>query len=544
MRTPLIRTLIAGAAVLAVAAVGVPAATADPPEGGDSICGSPSGQTIYLKGSGSSFSMDGWQNVFYADGRTADDYANEGSVPNVWHLVYSGDSFGSVTEMQLTFTNGEVFEWTPERNPSVNAGGNNPGWVIAAPYDWQIAYVNSGNNNQSPSCLVTGESGNLQFNISGYSQGKAPAVGAIDFSVEATTQWQHTTSWELWERTVQPVWQRTIREIFAPQYKKEVSSAKGTLVSGLKYDSDTATAQPVDGGLIGTMGKNGKFSTNGFTYVTVDLDDPRLDDGGFIEVPIADSSYNANGKKTPAEYNRPIGYSYRVSLDGDNLAISFDERIIATSVAAHVSDDGVMPTAVPGAHTANGAVVSVAGKSGLVRLFVHLEGISWFTTGKYILAGYVLVDTEVSDVWVRDDLVSDLFVRKDSKTETKTAPLQDLSGFTVEVTDADGKVVMNRSGDALGRLDGLRAGAYSVTLSGNGIEPVTVKVDVAAGKTATVSFTDIVVIGADTDSTADKVYLDDVVLDKTYLTDVVLKPTYLTEEEAGQQYPDHQLKLN
>jgi hypothetical protein len=66
--------------------------------------------------------------------------------------------------------------------PSVNGGGNNPGWVIVAPYDWKIAYVNSGNNNQSDSFVATNESGQINFNISGFHKGSAddkPALGSI-----------------------------------------------------------------------------------------------------------------------------------------------------------------------------------------------------------------------------------------------------------------------------------------------------------------------------------------------------------------------------
>jgi len=81
--------------------------------------------------------------------------------------------------MQITFTNGKVFTWTPDMGPSVNGGGNNMGWVIYAPIDFAIAYVDKGNNNQSGSFLVTTENGNPQFNISGYSPGFQPVKGSI-----------------------------------------------------------------------------------------------------------------------------------------------------------------------------------------------------------------------------------------------------------------------------------------------------------------------------------------------------------------------------
>jgi len=130
-------------------------------------------RTIYLKGSGSDFNKSGWTNVFYVGG------AESAGDPSVWHLVYSGNYVNAITEMQITFTNDEVFNWIPDMDFSTNSGGNNPGWVIIAPYDWEIAYVNSGNNNESYSFLVTTESGNINFNISGYHKGSPDAEEEI-----------------------------------------------------------------------------------------------------------------------------------------------------------------------------------------------------------------------------------------------------------------------------------------------------------------------------------------------------------------------------
>jgi hypothetical protein len=73
--------------------------------------------------------------------------------------------------MQVTFTNGEIFEWVPKMGPSVNGGSNNMGWIIIAPCDWEIAYINKGNNNESGSFVNTTEGGNPQFNISGFNKG-------------------------------------------------------------------------------------------------------------------------------------------------------------------------------------------------------------------------------------------------------------------------------------------------------------------------------------------------------------------------------------
>ena len=152
----------------------------------------PVSQTVYLKGSGSNFNEKGWQNIFYVGGAESDLF------PSVWHLVYSGKTFNAITEMQITFTNGEVFKWTPSMGPSVNAGGNNMGWVIVAPYDWQIAYVNSGNKNESQSFIKTNEDGNVNFNISGYKKGSPnPKVPTGTLRFEKTVAGVLFADWTL-----------------------------------------------------------------------------------------------------------------------------------------------------------------------------------------------------------------------------------------------------------------------------------------------------------------------------------------------------------
>jgi len=139
-------------------------------------------QTVYLKGTGTNFN-EAWNNVFYVGSSKTD------SDPNIWHLVYSGKDFDSVTTMQLTFTNGEVFNWSYDDGPSVNGGYNNPGWVVYAPCDWQIAYIDKGNNNKSESFLNTSEPGNgISFNISGFHQGTPnPPVTTTSTTTASTT---------------------------------------------------------------------------------------------------------------------------------------------------------------------------------------------------------------------------------------------------------------------------------------------------------------------------------------------------------------------
>ena len=125
----------------------------------------PDGVLTYLKGSSNgSDSFVGWKNAFWAGDES--DY-NGTITPEVWHLVTPNDT-QTVSYMQLTFTNGEVFVWTPDMGYSVNSSGNNPGWIVYAPAGWDIAH-NQGNPSGSFLVSDTGVASN--FNISGYGKG-------------------------------------------------------------------------------------------------------------------------------------------------------------------------------------------------------------------------------------------------------------------------------------------------------------------------------------------------------------------------------------
>lgn len=153
------RLLCVVIALVMLVALAVPAMAAD-------------GTKVYLKGTGKDFT-ENWNNVFTLGG------AEEHGDPSVWHLVFTGKNMSAVTAMQLDFGENGVWEWTPDMGFSVNGGGKNPGWVVVAPADWEIVYVNKGNKNNSDSFVVTTEKGNPQFNISGFHQG-TPEEGSLD----------------------------------------------------------------------------------------------------------------------------------------------------------------------------------------------------------------------------------------------------------------------------------------------------------------------------------------------------------------------------
>jgi len=82
--------------------------------------------------------------------------------PSVWYLIYNGDDISLVTHMKLAFSNGKVFDWYPGDDFST-FDGEKHGWVVKTPYTWEIVAGNS--------FLVTAESGEVIFSISGYHNG-------------------------------------------------------------------------------------------------------------------------------------------------------------------------------------------------------------------------------------------------------------------------------------------------------------------------------------------------------------------------------------
>lgn len=119
---------------------------------------------IYLKGEGKDFNLVSWNNVFYLGS------SKKEKDPNIWHLVYSGN-VNFVSAMKLEFTNGQVFSWIPEDKFSTNAGGKNSGWVIVAPFDWNLNFVQKGNNQNVSECFVITTETGTQFNIGGFHKG-------------------------------------------------------------------------------------------------------------------------------------------------------------------------------------------------------------------------------------------------------------------------------------------------------------------------------------------------------------------------------------
>ena len=548
----------------------------------------PAGAT-QVKGDGSSFDHKVWTNTFDISGDAAD--------VAIWHFVDSGTDSSTppiATEMKLLFNESDVFSWNPGMGFSTNGGGNNPGWVVITPIDWVL----------TDGYLLPALG---QFNLSGYVKVagyRTPKTGSLAVSVDATKeytkltyqpywqktiepQWQKTYQpmWQKtlepqWQKTMQPVWQKTIQPIrqvtyqpyLAPVYEKKVSSGgSDTLVTRLTYSGTDAKAVPTNGGTF----------KNGHTYVAVNVKAASAPGG--VQYTIADSSYNSNGKKTPSEYNRPIGYQYTITMSGGKLTVSFDNRLISASVGVYVSDtlvvdkkgvtdaDSSFPGNAP-KHYPNSVTVDAVDKNGdgIVYAYVHIEGgsLTWYTTGKYELVGYRWVRNDVvsdelvrsdvvSDVWVRDDLVSDEWVSdkvvsdewvRDDLVGSEPVSEPFVGDFDVAVTNAAGTDVCSGTLAKCASVDGLKPGVYTVKLSLDGVDLASQDVTVSAGKQAKAAFSGVVVKGDDVTvklpkiyldpNVLDNVYLDDVVLDKVYLDDIVLDKVYLDNIVLDKTYMD------
>ena len=382
-------------------------------------------QTIYLKGSGSKFD-EKWKNVFTMDG----DYSGT-LAPAVWHLVYSGKNFSDVTDMQITFTNGAVFNWTPIMGPSVNNGGNNPGWVIEAPFGWEIAYVDKGNNNMSGSFVVTKDTKNVQFNISGSSKGVGLYFEIVKTWFDADGKkinMPNNQQNALFDVYVKKADTDTGEEIFeaipnlqgvpAGKYPAKSGTYKVSErpAAGFTAKEQEKTLEIASRGQITVFAfENHKNSTvrgsiaarvsivgkqpwieywpiyekkvsekkslvslsknafnNGHTWVDIDVAAARA---GALTFKIADTS----------PQNTEVGYSYNVRIEDDKLIVFFDDKFISTGngFGAYVVND---PKQFPGnapSHPALGNSYGFDlpdGYGDTVYLYFHIDGgIRWLS---------------------------------------------------------------------------------------------------------------------------------------------------------------------
>ena len=407
-----------------------------------------------------SFNTSGWSPIYYVD---AADSLNSANV-SYWHLEFTNKT-ADVVSMALDFSDGTTFTWTGGVNAfTTNGGGNNPGWVIGAPAGVTIT---SGS-------LVTSDMTNPQFNVSGFKCGQQ-LPGSMSFAAKAVTSHTLTTTTNVYQKTIQPVMQETQTTTYQPTFKRTApKSVNDTLVSRLQYSDDTAKAVPTNGGTF----------KNGHTYVSI----PAAD-GTSVTVPIADSSFNANGKKTPDQYNTPIGYSYTATVSGNNLVISFDNALISVSVGAYVvgadavaknngngngNNKNAGATAIvdrfPGnapSHqkltTGQTLVVPLPAapdENGNYDVYLHIESLSWYS-GPYEFAGWQTMSVESTTQQVDTKTTVN---KVDSSTTEEQVVEPFTGGLTVVVTrpGSTARVFSGTPDDTVPAV--LTPGVYTVTL--------------------------------------------------------------------------------
>ena len=452
-------------------------------------------QTIYLKGSGSGFDGSGWQNIFYVGFENEEAYEayTEEYTPSVWHLVYSGGNFNAITEMQIAFTNGTVFSWTPADGPSVNGGSNNMGWVIYAPWDWSIAYVNKGNNNNSDSFLVTMEAGNPQFNISGFTQGgakteppeppKPPEKGKIEVSVNVSKSFDKVFVQPYFANKTQYYYVNKIQPYYHYEFQKYFHNVTDKYYDGVAARYYTSADEKT---LVSDLrGKDGAAFNNGHTYVKVDVKKAEAEPQYFG---IADSSPS----------NRPIDYGYYVTIANDKLTVYFDDMLKSANVGAYVANK---PNQFPGnapAHYGKTVTVDMPKNYGdVVYLYFHNEGgIEWWLTKDYELTDEkVLCHEDTSEEACRhfdtntipcgEKVVGISYCKTAPKvtriyggaptTTTKTIDVAYKGQLHLTVTDSVGNEVFNDDVDNFftATWEGIVGEEYTFVLSGDGFDDIT-----------------------------------------------------------------------
>ena len=129
------------------------------------------------------------------------------------------------------------------------------------------------------------------------------------------------------------VYAQDFRKIFVPVFEKKASSVGGTLVTWLE-----------DGKVPG-----GKFG-NSMTWLEVDIAKASAPEG--IDYTIGDSSPS----------NKPINYNYNVRIEGNELVLSLDDRLISAAVTAKLY------SSIPSKHDPSGHTNLTGGKELRVKL--------------------------------------------------------------------------------------------------------------------------------------------------------------------------------
>jgi len=349
--------------------------------------------TTYLKGSGSNGNFDNWTNPFTAG------EAEKDETYQAWHIVFSGKDMSVITEMQIAFTNGEVFIWNKKDGFSTNGGGNNLGWILYAPADWKIDYINKGNNNESGSFVVYGESeiknanNNAQFNISGYQAGKEKpdpiVINKYVYHHEITHRIQRPVRQRaftpIYQRQYQPVFERKYKPVFEltykPVYERTYQPLWHRVVQPYQVPTFIRKTETNNENTLVTKKNEGDGAfNNGHTYVAINV---KAATDGTLTFTIADSSPD----------NRPTPFGYTVTIEGDKLIITLSEGTVTNKgYGAYIVNN---PSQFPGNapdHPAKGSSYAFdmpAGYGDTVYLYFHNEGgMTGYASKDYVFADW------------------------------------------------------------------------------------------------------------------------------------------------------------
>jgi hypothetical protein len=159
-------------------------------------------------------------------------------------------------------------------------------------------------------------------------------------------------------------------------------------------------------------GLPGGYLGNGMTYLTIDVN--KYTQANPLKVWIADSSKN-NGNKGPGEYNKNIEYFYTLYCKDGNLYINIgDERLISANFGVLVDSKPFNGNPASNIKHDNKGVVALPKNASTVYVFFHMENVKWYKSGEYEFVGWRTSRTvEISDEWVRDEVVKDALVRND-----------------------------------------------------------------------------------------------------------------------------------
>ena len=380
----------------------------------------------------------------------------EGTV--LWHFV-NPDKLGG--EAYITFTDG----CNDQIVGPVYSYKNDQHFAVVTPQSWVLlsaAYYPA----KAPSKNGT------QFNLS-HTAGKIVEIkyGSLDITANINVKQNKLYYQEIWQKTYQPVWQKIYEPIWEPYYERIiVEDNTNTLVTSLDD-------------------KTGGAFNNGHTYVAVNI---KAASEGELEFQIADSS----------PQNRPIGYSYFVSITGDSLNIYFKD-VVSANIGAYLVDDAKdFPGNAPSHHgtSLSLSLPTDANEDGYYLLYFHnAGGIKWYgeetkQVGYKFTGCYKLVSNE----FLRDDLLCDKYVF------TRYVGCEAIEGFDIVlglvVTNEAGEEVYNGKIDnnATFSLDKLLPGIYTcaltISVDGNETKTIEQKIEVFADEAASVSFKDVVLL--------------------------------------------------